>query len=267
MSHGEYNKLIEYIARQDEVIGLFAVGSTAYEVFKPYSDYDLIIVLKSKPGILFMCTAEADGKLVEMIFTSEDELKNLLAALEICVSSDKYRFANWVKGGQILVDKNGLLQKTKNKIREIFFSEFSYGERQVIWNKIHYNYSQNKRYFSSNEEIYHQALEIRLLYSMEELFGAYLKLQKIPWQGEKDFIKFISNSDLEFKNLIDEYFRANSLNDRFTTYEKIFKVVISKANKKDLIIDENAIGVNQLPSKEEYENLLNFVKQFIPPKE
>ena len=101
-------------------------------------------------------------------------------------------------------------------------------DKSSAWQKVNYNYIANKRYFDSNDTLYHEALELRLLYSTIELVTSYFALRGIEWRGEKMAITYLKENDVPYYNLLMPYFKTSSLEDRFRIYETLVRGTLTK---------------------------------------
>jgi hypothetical protein len=71
----------------------------------------------------------------------------------------------------------------------------------AYWWKINYNLRQTRRMLASDDPVYLMAVDIRLLYSLPEVFVGYARARRMPWRGEKELIRYLQQHDQAFLNL------------------------------------------------------------------
>jgi len=89
--------------------------------------------------------------------------------------------------------------------------------------KINYNFITNNRYFKSSDPLYHQALEIRLAYSVVELTNAYFSFRGIPWRGEKAAIEYLQQHEVEYLKTFQAYTTSINLEQKMKSYQDLFR--------------------------------------------
>ena len=118
-------------------------------------------------------------------------------------------FVEWLSKGKIEHDPDELLRAFKDGIREKpLMQKIPDSEKRDFWIKTNYNFIANSRYYRSGDELYHQALELRLLYSVSELISAYFSFRNVPWRGEKAAVEYFQYNDPEFFAAFDGYSKS-----------------------------------------------------------
>jgi hypothetical protein len=130
-------------------------------------------------------------------------------------------------------------------------------EKQTLWQKINYNFIANKRYFESQDWLYHQALELRLLYSVIEIVCGYFAFRDILWEGEKNAIQRLKNNFPDFYKLLEEYLKVSLLKDRFNLYSQMVDLVFTDDFKKwspkdQIVIIKDFLVLGQDDSRTNY---------------
>ena len=110
----------------------------------------------------------------------------------------------------------------------------------------------NSRYYNSKDEIYHKALEFRLLYSVIELITAYFSFRSIPWRGEKSAVKYLQQNDQNFLSIFEKYSTSNSLPEKMKFYTELFNAIFFGEYQK---WEENFVIA--ISSKNQYDQNLN----------
>ena len=167
---------------------------------------------------------------------------------------------SWLKKGEIRFDKSGELTKLK-----ILEKEIKVPQTQIFrsWNNTNYNFEANTRYFNSNNPVYHEALEIRLMYSIPQVICIYLDFIGKPWEGEKKALAYFKENDLDFYNLFLKYTQATNLAERFNIYKQMVKRVFSLNPKYKVWDKTEIIAKSQREQFENNEDLVNFWKNLI----
>jgi hypothetical protein len=113
-----------------------------------------------------------------------------------------------------------LLKKLKTKL---VHSKYTVEDMCVYssWHKINYNFIQNIRYFHSGKNVYLQALDVRLLYSIVDIFVGYFILRNIVWEGEKLAIKWLQEKDTDFLKKFQEYLSKTDRAEKVKLYRKL----------------------------------------------
>ena len=181
-----------------------------------------------------------EDRFSDIFFFDTDFLNQLKNKSEISGNNFDGVFLEWLKEGKVEYDPENLLSNLKSKIGETSpVQKIADSEKMDFWQKTNYNFIANSRYYNSNDELYHKALEFRLLYSIIELITAYFSFRAIPWRGEKAAVKYLEQNDHEFLAAFQKYSESNTLNKKMKYYELLFdKIFSGKYQKwdKDFII-------------------------------
>jgi predicted nucleotidyltransferase len=222
-------KIIQGLKNSDGVDAVFLTGSLGRKESKSYSDIDLVVILKENPYGVYSLYRWIDNTFADIFFFDLSDVKNATDNL----------LMHWLKNADIRFDKSGATTKLKKKAN-INNQVLAVGtkEKQSFWQKINYNFVANKRYFESNDQLYHEALEFRLLYSTIEVICGYLALRDIPWRGEKNAVTALAAHHPDFYALFKKYSVAQSLKDRFLYYSQMVDLVFTNEYKQWTIADE-----------------------------
>ena len=221
------DEIVNNLKAKSEVDAVFLTGSQGSE-HKSYSDIDLVIILDKHQYDLTSLYTWIDDKFADIFFFDHADLKRIEDSQQLPSNAMDGVFVSWLEKASILFDKSGKLTALKNK-REDLIKKISIpkSERDLFWKKINYNFVANKRYFESNDLLYHEALEIRLLYSVSEILTGYFEFRNIPWRGEKMALKHLKQNDEDFHNAFVAYTKAVTVNERFDKYTSLAKLVFT----------------------------------------
>jgi len=226
------DNIIEKLKSNNEVDAVFLTGSQSNQEAKTYSDIDLVVILKGNENKLYSLYRWIDGIFAEIFFFDLADLKRIASSNTIDSENFDAILLDWIKKSNIYFDKSGVLTELKSKAQKIDTSYQSGKSKKGFWQRINHNYIADKRYFDSREPLYHEALEIKLFYSMEQVICAYFAFRDIPWRGEKNAVLYLKDKAPDFYKLFQNYTSATSLNQRFEAYSKMFEAVFTDEYKK-----------------------------------
>jgi hypothetical protein len=229
------SQIINNLGKHQDVDGVFITGSQG-DNHKQYSDIDLVIVLNNNHHKINSLYTWIDGKFADVFFFDNSDIERLMTKNDIEANSMDAIFIDWLRKATIHFDKSGILNKLKYGLASKTFP-IPISEKQQFWQKINYNLVANTRYFQSNDSLYHDALEIRLLYSVSELLCGYFEFRDIPWRGEKTAIKYFQVNDVKFYDKFISYTKASNLGDRFKAYQDLVKLTFTDEYKEWLVGD------------------------------
>ncbi len=222
-------KVIENLRSKKEVDAVFLTGSGGRSPLKPWSDIDLIIVFKKNTKQLYSLFTWIGGRFADIFFFDLGDMARIEKKRIIGGNTPEGTFVDWLKSGSIQFDKSGkttelkaLIARGKIKCRITREDTFSFQR------KVSYNYTANNRYFSAKDPLYHEALELRLLYSVIELALAYFVLRGIPWRGEKNAMKYFKQKDGKYYTALARYFAARDLKTRMKLYNQMVPMALTK---------------------------------------
>lgn len=219
-------KIIKKLEEKPDVDAVFLTGSKGTKTDTSNNDIDLIVILNKNTQEIRSIFTWIDGVFADIYFFDLDNVKKIIDTSFLPINDggvkhamDEYLYA-WAKKGDIKFDKSGEITKLKNIDKEVLLPE----EKLFFsWNDTNYNYETNKRYYLANNSTYHEALEVRLMYSIPQILCTYMDFIGRPWRGEKDMLMYVKENDTEFYNLFIEYTKAVDLKGRFSVYEKMIK--------------------------------------------
>lgn len=224
-------QIIEKLKIAPNVDAVFLTGSQGSE-HKPYSDIDLVIILDEHVHDLTSLYTWIDNKFADIFFFDHADLERIEASKELPGNAMDAVFVSWLQKATIQFDKTEKLTGLKNKADDLNKKiSIPKSEKDLFWQKINYNFVANTRYFESNDPAYHEALEVRLLYSVSEVFTGYFEFRDILWRGEKTAMKYLKENDADFYNAFVAYTKAVDLSDKFHKYSDLVKMVFTDGYK------------------------------------
>ncbi|MEK7116611.1 MAG: nucleotidyltransferase domain-containing protein [Patescibacteria group bacterium] len=256
------DKIIEKLKSNDAVDAVFITGSIGTKTNTSHSDIDLIVILKDNSKEIESIFTWFDGIFADIYFFDLENIKEIKESLFLPSQNPKIKHKMnaflylWLKKGDIRFDKSGELTNLK-----LLDKEIRVPQTQIFrsWNNTNYNSEANTRYFNSNDPLYHEALEIRLMYSVPQIVCSYLDFLGKPWEGEKKAITYLKECDTDFYNLFIKYTKATNLAERFSVYKQMTERVFS-LNPKYKIWDKTEIIAKS--QKEQFENNNDLVEHW-----
>lgn len=223
-------QIIENLSKNPDVDGVFLTGSQTKDN-KPYSDIDLVIILRNNHNKLNSLYTWIDGKFADVFFFDQSDIKRMIDKGSMEGNSMDAIFIDWLAKAHVYSDKSGLLNDLKSILvyKSLFIPT---SEKQIFLQKVNYNLVANTRYFESKDPLYHEALEMRLLYSVSELISAYFEFRDIPWRGEKMAIKYFKENNEKFYEKFKDFTKASNLNEKFEAYVEMAKLVFTSDYKE-----------------------------------
>lgn len=232
MKYGSLRDLIDKLKTSPRVKGVFTTGTTASGV-NPSSDIDIVVILDKNTEELKSIYTTIENRFSDIFFFDVEFVKQLEDKSEVSGNNFEGMFLAWLGSGDIEYDSGGLLSEMKKKIEKTPpVQRVTEQEAKDLWVKVNYNFIANLRHYGSKYELYHRALEIRLLYSVVELMTAYFSFRGIPWRGEKDAVKYLEVNDQSFWEIFQKYSTSNTLSEKVKNYEELFRGVFSGEYKK-----------------------------------
>jgi len=220
----------------------FLTGSFAQGISSPSSDMDLVVILKENDKQIRSVYTWIDGIFADIFFFDRATITHIKSAEKIASSSLDLEgsLIAWLAKSKILFDKTGEITNLKTDITLIEKCSVLENENNSIAQRINYNRVANKRYFLSDDPHYHEALSLRLLYSVSELVVGYLTLRGISWEGEKSAINYLKEEALDFYNSFQKFLNSKDLTGKYQAYEamceKVFPPGYGWWTQEDIII-------------------------------
>jgi hypothetical protein len=222
----ELESLTRNLENNSSVDAIFLTGSHGLDTYSSSSDIDLVIILNENPLNIRSVYELIDGVFSDIFFFTKADLETLLGSTTVSANTplEQGILLSWVRNAKIIFDRSGTLTKLHASAPWIT-QEIPDHEKVDILQRVSYNLFQNTRYFLSNDPVYHEALNIRLLYSVVECISAFLTLRDRPWRGEKDAIVYLKETGASLYRDFLSFQTATSLDEKMTCYEAMAQKV------------------------------------------
>jgi hypothetical protein len=199
-------EVIARLSKRPAVDGILVMGSGGTPDMHPASDYDLFVVLNTMPASLYLVATEIDHRLAEIYFGPTEKLQGYLAAEPPLQPVDiDAAVIRWLQTGRIAFDRYGLLSRAQDKFRQRDWQDWFQPQTDLqshqTWFSVNYNLAQTRRMLASPDPVYQTTVELRLLYTIMEVWQAYFKLRHLPSLGEKHDIRYLAAHDPQYLDL------------------------------------------------------------------
>jgi hypothetical protein len=206
------DELIDRLSTKAIIDGLAVVGSGADGTMNPASDHDLLIVLDEPQLQLVGGVTEAEGRMVDIGFSTVEEIDELLKAGDREIPNDGVRGSIVRSMGSAIIgiDRHGRLNRLKEKALSGFeLAPPSDGYLGSRWDKASYNLAHTQKMLASEDPVYLEAIDLRLLYQLSDLMLDYFAVRGLPRKGEKAAIRYWRSNDEVYYSLFRECLEEN----------------------------------------------------------
>lgn len=219
-------EVIVRLSKHEAVEGILLIGSANEGRMTPASDYDLVVVLNTMPVPLHVGLTWINHRLTDLLFVRSGELDDIMVLAEP-VSSPKPmgRLISWLQSGKILFDRSGRLQHSQSKVRTGTWTKAA-GEYEVYgaWFGVNYNLAQTRRMLASADPDYRMTAKVRMvIYGTSGLLWDYFTIRRMPWEGEKQALRYLESHDPEYFKLFHQFVKAGTCEKKLRLYEQLAK--------------------------------------------
>jgi len=217
------------LAANQAVDGLLTIGSASRDEITPVSDYDLIVIMREMPVPLRVALTYIDHRLTDIIFVNVAEIERIRqkGIPSASTFSDETQLLRWLRTGQIVFDRSGQLQRAQNAVKSHPEKETSGNEMYAAWFSVNYNLKQTRRLLASNDPDYLMTIDVRLLFSLHDLWCYYFLVRRLPQQGGKAQARYLATSDPAYLETFRHCLAENNRMDKFQLYEKLAELTIA----------------------------------------
>jgi len=259
MSTESLSQVIARLKSSPLISGIFLTGSTTTGI-STSSDIDLVIITKKGANEVRSIYTEIEKHFADIFFFDVDFIERLQSAKEVSANDFQGMFTTWLGQGRIEYDPLNILHQLQDRVTQHGITQtISETEKLDAWVKVNYSLIANKRYFASEQSVYHQALEVRLLYSVTELLTTYFVLRDQPWRGEKKAVEYLARQDREYWGAFEGFLRSTDLPSKMKSYLELFQRTLNNQYpewNQDFIIPVDTHGHYKKSLETVWSNLL-----------
>ena len=216
-------EVLARLRRREVVDGLVVMGSGGEGVLTPSNDYDLLVVLREMPVPISVALTYVDERLTDIIFTTAATIDRLVQPEEqIGEHGFDTSIVHWLHSGQVAFDRTGRIKQLQRKVRSgDWLKPPSDAELYPTWFGVNYNVLQTRRMLASDDPVYGTAVDVRLLYTLAEVWFAYFRMRRLQWTGEKNATRYLMQHDPDYLALFRECLAETNRERRFELYRQL----------------------------------------------
>jgi len=231
VSHSHFLSLDEVVARlthHGEVESIAILGSGATGTLTPASDYDILVVLAFAPVPVSLVLTTIERRLAEVVFFSADTIEQWLSMETFDTESYAGSMLRRLQKARVAFDRTGHLTQLYEKALSSSWQE-QHDQQQVweAWFNCNYDFLHTKRLLSSSDPVYGLAGELRLLRVIYDLWKAYFLVRQVPWQGEKEAIRYLLRYDPDHLALLQQCVAEANRERKVQLYEKVAELTLA----------------------------------------
>lgn len=207
-------EFITRLKRSEFVAAVAIIGSAGEATINPASDYDILIVLDEPPVPLAGGVAFVEGRFTDIVVMISEQVRRLSEAdySQISMNSPEGVFLRWMQAARLEFDRAGYLEKIRSQcLGGLSLRPPNEGEIYSRFDRASYNLAHTRRMLSSYDPDYLMAIDMRLLYQMADLMVDCFLVRRLPWQGEKQAIRYWRTHDPGY---LDLFMRCINQDDR-----------------------------------------------------
>ena len=218
------DELVQRLATHRDVAGAAIGGSAKASPLADASDIDLLIVVGEEWSNLRVGVTWIDGRLGDLLFATTGEI-DAIASADPPVAPDTWvgRVASFVADARIVIDYGRRLATARRAARQLPETALASrgSDAYRAWHKINYDRQHNRRMLASDDSDYATALDLRLLYGLDDVFTGYFAIRCLRWEGEKAAIRYLRERDPAFLKLFKRCLAEQDRDAKFALYEQL----------------------------------------------
>ena len=224
-------EVISKLTNHRAVEGIVVFGSASAERLTSASDYDLVIVLADESVPIGFGTTYVSDRLTDLMFFTVAEIEQVMSLNEPVDADERLgQLIRWLKEGQVVLDRSGQLGRAQRKVQAgQWLMPASMSKVYQIWYKINFDLRHAKRMIASNDLAYQQALKMRLLFNIFDVFLGYFLIRGMIWEGAKTAIRYLQANDPEYLSLLEQCLAETNQVRKVEMYEQLAKLATEPA--------------------------------------
>ncbi len=241
--------VIARLSDHPRVHGLLKIGSTAVDRPTTHSDFDLVVVVDETLADLSLALTHIEGRLADLLFVTIPQLERWPEPAG-ARAWQPIQLWRWLRGGRIVFDRDGRLTAAQTRAEAIQVSDrLDPQARYATWFSVNYNLAQTRRMWAAEDPVYRMAIELRLLYSLNDVWRAYFELRDLPQRGEKEQIRYLAGADPEFLQAFQACLGERDSDARLTRYTGLAQACLAPVGE---LWAADATGVLPWPDVDEH---------------
>lgn len=216
--------VIERCKNHPLVMGIVETGSGGRGQLKPESDYDLIIILETFPITLDVMLTTIDGRMSDIIFVRQSVIKAMLIMDGYDGNTQEGVLFDWVRDGAIHYDKTGHLTKIKSSHTTVRPEKAL--EKYNVWFRVNFNLLHTRRLLQSRDTVYLMAFDLRMLYTLSEVWLWFLTVRDIAWRGDKESVRYMQTHYPDALMLHQQAIHTSNREQKFAYHEAFCSIAL-----------------------------------------
>ena len=216
--------VVRRLGSHPDVEGVALGGSGHGSPLRAASDFDLLIVVIEKWSNLRVGVTWIEGRMGDLLFATTSEVESIADA-EPALGVDGWirRVAAFLSGARVLIDQGGRLVRAQRAAQQWPDATFAptRSDAYGAWHKINYDREHNRRMLASNDPDYVTALDVRLLYGLDDVLTGYFAIRRMQWEGEKAAIRYLREHDPAFLELFRQCLAEQDRRAKFALHEQL----------------------------------------------
>ena len=216
------DQIVRRLGQNDLVDGVVVMGSGGTNALTDASDYDLLVVLRHMPAPMGVALTYIDGRLTDIVFTTTAVIDGLIDAGDVPSGSREASIVRWLRTGKVLFDRTGRLGRLQEKASSTaIIASVRPGDTYRTWFAVNFNLTQTRRMLLADDAVYGTTVDVRLLFSLHEVWVAYFLVRGLEWSGDKEAIRYLQRNDAAFLDQFQTCLAATDRADKVARYEKL----------------------------------------------
>jgi len=222
------DEVVARLAQHREVESIAILGSGATGILSPASDYDVLVVLSEMPVPVSLVLTTIERRLAEVVFFSADTIEQWLAMETFDTESYAGSMLRRLKKARVAFDRTGRITRLYEKALSSSWEE-KHDQQKVwqAWFNCNYDLQHTKRLLTSTDPVYLMAGDLRLLSGIYDLWKAYFLIRQVPWQGEKEAIRYLMSHDPAYVEVFQRCLAETNRERKVELYEKVAALTLA----------------------------------------
>lgn len=231
LSQSHFTSLDEVVARltqHGEVESIAILGSGATGILNPASDYDILVVLSEAPVPVSLVLTTIDQRLAEVVFLPAGTIEQWLSTETFDPASNAGPMLRRLQKARVAFDRTGRITRLYEKAWSSSWKE-EHPQQEVweAWFSCNYDLQHTKRLLTSTDPTYLMAVDLRLLPGIYDLWKAYFLVRQVPWQGDKEAIRYLMSHDPDYLALLQQCLAEADREHKVHLYEKVAELTLA----------------------------------------
>jgi predicted nucleotidyltransferase len=231
VSQSHFISLDDVVARltqHGEVESIAILGSGAKGNLNPASDYDILVVLSEAPVPVSLILTTIAQRLAEVVFFSADTIEQWLTMETFDAESYAGSMLRRLQKARVAFDRTGRITRLYEKALSNAWKE-EHDQQKVweAWFSCNYDLQHTKRLLTSTDPVYLMAVDLRLLPGIYDLWKAYFLVRQLPWQGDKEAIRYLMSHDPDYVALLQRCLAEADRERKVQLYENVAELTLA----------------------------------------